>query len=300
MLSIVRRLPLLSLILVLAGPAQSLDFSNDLVLYEEDFEGETSFPTTPEVDLIAAGGMDGVLIPSFGSPTLSGTAISASVGSLVGDTIAITGPGLSSIGTDSFNLRGEFSGLSATTDADFFLGVEASFDSGEVDLGNAGVVLLVDNFSNFEAQLGVFERDGSLPGEFNNYLEVPVPSGASTALLAGAAFVLDFQIDRAAETVTASVDIDGFSPIIVGPMSLTVLSQTDPMTGPQQDILILAGTLVEVEFDSFRISQTQAAAMVPSLSPVSLALLAAALLGAAWHRSHNRSYDTHGSTTSSA
>jgi hypothetical protein len=176
----------------------------------------------------------------------------------------------------------------------------ASFDSGEVDTGEMLVVLRVDNSVNFEAVLIVAERDGSLPaGEFNNSLEVSVPSGAFTDLLAGAAFVLDLQIDRAAETVTGSIDIDGFSPIIVGPMSLTVLSPTDPMIQGTGLILQLsAGTLVEVEFDSFRISTTPA--MVPALSPVSLALLAAALLGAAWHLSHNRSYDTHGSRTSSA
>jgi hypothetical protein len=138
MRSIVRRLPLLSLILVLAGPAQSLDFSNDLVLYEEDFEGEASFPTTPEVDLIAAGGMFGILLPSGLPLTLSGTAISESI-SLPEDFLAIAGVPSNSIGTDSFNLRGELSGLSTITDA--FIIVGATFDSGEVDLGLAGVLL---------------------------------------------------------------------------------------------------------------------------------------------------------------
>ena len=102
---ILSRLTLLSLILVLAGPAQSLDFSNDQVLYEEDFEGETSFPTTPEVDAIAAGGMHGLSSPSLGVPTLSGAAVSASV-SASGDSLEIVEFGSNSIGTDSFNLRG--------------------------------------------------------------------------------------------------------------------------------------------------------------------------------------------------
>jgi hypothetical protein len=298
MLSIVRRRPLLSLILVLAGPAKSLDFSNDLVLYEEDFEGETSFPTTPEVNTIAAGGMGGFYLPSFLPPTLSGTAISESVPGLEdGDFqvgAIINPPG--TIGTDSFNLRAEFSALSHEGQSpdpsviDLFVG--ATFDSGEVSRGSAILSLRVDNFSTFEAQLIVCERDGSIPVECNNSLEVPVPTDAVAALFAGAVFVLDCQIDRAAETVTGSIEIDGFSPIIVGPMSFTVLSQTDPIINPLQSLFLDTGTsvetdtLVEVEFDSFRISQTQAAAMVPSLSPVSLALLAAALLGAMayWRR----------------
>jgi hypothetical protein len=290
-----------SLILVLAGPALSLDFSSDLVVYEEDFDGETSFSTTPEVDAIAAGGMDATSLPLSGVPILSGTAISASV-SASGDGVVVAAMGSNSFGTDSFNLRGEFSALSASLDASAVVVLDAAIDSGEAFQGGIEVVLRVDNPGALVARLLVTERDGSTLGpDRDNLLEVSVPTDALAALLAGAAFVLDCQIDRAAETVTGSIDIDGFSPTIVGPMSLNFLSQTDPMTFARQVLALPTGTgtLVEVEFDSFRISQSQATIMVPALSPASLALLAAALLAAVWHRSHNRSTDTHGSTTSS-
>ena len=307
MRSILLRLPLLSLILVLAGPTQSLDFSNDLVLYYEDFEGETSFPTTPEVDLIEAGGMFGISYTAIGTsvPTLSGTAVSASVSSdSYGDSleeVIVT----ESLGTDSFNLRGEYSGLSASLDAIAELHLDATLrDIVEQTIGDIGLRLIIDSVGGF-AVLRVVERDGTLPAhELNNFLDVLVPPLAYDALLAGAAFVLDCQIDRAAETVTASIDIDGFSPTIVGPMSFTVVPQTKPLewarTTLELSVFPFPVIEVEVEIDSFRISRTQAAVMVPALSSVSLALLAAALLGAAWHLSHNRSYDTHGTTTSSA
>lgn len=307
MRSILRRLPLLSLILVLAGPAQSLDFSNDLVLYYEDFEGETSFPTTPEVDLIAAGGLFGISYSPIGTdvPTLSGTAVSASVSSASSEVFLESVIVTESLGTDSFNLRGEYSGLSASLDAIAELHLDATVrDIVEERVGEIGLRLIIDNVGGFGV-LRVVERDGTLPAqELNNFMDVLVPPLAYDALLAGAAFVLDCQIDRAAETVTASIDIDGFSPTIVGPMSFIVVPQTEPLEWPRATLELPVYPFpvieAEVEFDSIRISRTQPAVLVPALSPVSLALLAAALLGAAWHLSHNRSYDTHGTTTSSA
>lgn len=57
---ITRRLGLaVVLVAIYAMPALSLDFSNDRFVYREDFNGEISFPTTVEVDLIAAGGLRG-------------------------------------------------------------------------------------------------------------------------------------------------------------------------------------------------------------------------------------------------
>ncbi len=57
---IARRLGLAAVIVAIyAMPALSLDFSNDRFVYREDFNGEISFPTTVELDLIAAGGLRG-------------------------------------------------------------------------------------------------------------------------------------------------------------------------------------------------------------------------------------------------
>lgn len=286
-----RRLDLVVLfVAICAMPARSLDFSSDLVLYEENFNGEVSFPITPEVDDIAAGGLIGFSESAggFGAPpTLTGTAVheSVSASSTFAEGLIFLS---NSIGTASFNLRGEFAGLSASLDTQAFIQLAANIDTGAINVGGIQTILLIqdDVMGGLKASINVVEADGTLPSGFNNFLEVPLAASETSALLAGAAFVLDCQIDRGAETVTGSIDISGFPSITVGPMSLFFVSPTDPVVGVGQQLTVNlpggpTGTLVEVDFDTFRISRTQPT-LVPLLSPSTVPLLVALLLGTAW------------------
>ncbi len=49
-----------TLALIWAMPARSLDFASELLVYQEDYQGEFTYPTTPEVNEIGAAGLEAV------------------------------------------------------------------------------------------------------------------------------------------------------------------------------------------------------------------------------------------------
>ena len=290
---ILSRLSLLALILILAGPAQSLDFSGDLLVYREDFEGEISFPTTPEVDQIAVGGLLGGSDPGLlgPPPPLTGTSVHESAS----DTTTIVEAVLfvsSSLGTDSFSSRGEFSGLSVPEDMSAGLSINflfpavppEGFPSIAVNVGLDG------GNTSFSipaaASILVAETDGMGLFPSVNSVELSLPAAETVALLGGAAFVLDLRADRVAETVTASIDITGFPTHTVGPMPLLLIDDAAEVFAMTQGLFLVSsfaappGTLVEVDLDAFEIYLPPPP--VPALSPGSISLLAALLLGTAW------------------
>jgi hypothetical protein len=272
----------------------SFDFSTDLVLYEEDFESEVAYPTTPEVDLLFAGGMIGTEdqggAPGPAPPILTGTSVRESVAlqspfdpsdpftervDLVSD----------SIGLGSYNMTGEFSGLSETADAEAFVALVSQIDDGEAILGQIDVLLAVTGGDGGPpvAQLAIAEEDGVSPSGFDDFRTVDLSTAEASALIAGTPFVLKLQVDRPNGFGFASIQTDGFPIQIAGPLQFSTITTAGTFEGAGQFLTIalpggLVGTLVEVDLESFQISRTQPATPVPTLSWIGLAPLATALL----------------------
>lgn len=293
--SILSRLSLLTLILILAGPAQSLDFSNDILVYREDFEGEISFPTTPELDQISIGGLLGgsdtdLLGPP---PPLTGTSVHESASdttTLVEGVYFVS----DSLGADSFSSRGEFSGISVPVDTRALLTINFLFPLVPLqDYPMIAVRLDLDGgdtspVAPAAVSILVTESDGMTPppsGGFDNFVELSLPKAETAALLGGVAFFVDLRVDRVAENATASIHIEGFPTLTVGPMPILFIDDAAEVIGMTQGMYLSSslappGTLLEVDLDRFRVYLPPPP--VPALSPRSIPLLAALLLGTAW------------------
>lgn len=279
--------------------------SYDVLVYQEDFEGEASFPTTSEVDLIAAGGLSGgsdanLLGPP---PPLTGTSAHESISDLTTD-----GSGVfflsNTLGTDAFSLRGEFSGLSVPIDTEALVQLVADFPvpPGEVAFPMIGMWLRPNAGTASEApssSMALFESDGIPPpssGGVDNLIELSLPAAETAALLGGAAFALDFRADRVAETLTGSIQIPGFATHTVGPMALSFTSDTaEPIVVVQVLSFFFGasppGAVVEVDLDAFEVHQPSATQAVPTLWPGFMALLAALLVATTWSQTRSGSFE---------
>jgi len=278
------------LVAICAMPARSLDLSIDRLVYQEDFNGEISFPTTAELDLIAADGLRGgsdsdLLGPP---PSLTGTSVHESPSASTTLTEAVFFLS-STLDTASFSLRGEFSGLSLPSPARGILQLFGSFNilPGGTDLPSFAVWVVLNSEDlpvPASVSIAVVERDGIPPPTIgvDNFLELPLPAAETAALLAGAAFVVDFRADRVAETLTGSIDITGFPSHTVGPMPLLFIDDTADVIIAGQALILTSsppGTIVEVDVEAFEVYPIRA---VPVLSPGGMPLLVALLFGTAW------------------
>ena len=64
--------------ILVASPSHALDFSSSDLVYEETYAGESTFPTSPETDTLALGGLGGDSTnPSSFFPILNGTVVVA-------------------------------------------------------------------------------------------------------------------------------------------------------------------------------------------------------------------------------
>jgi hypothetical protein len=229
----------LSIILLGVSSSQALDLSSHSLVYQEDFEGEIGFPTTPEVNLLSIGanssvGVDGLNNP-FSPPFISGGVVVGSIHSEVptaGQNVHVP-----ATFSNSFGMRATFHGFS--------LGVPPA--DGQ---GSAGVVAafgpLLTPTSVVEASLGISRSFGSATGfAVVRYLEPPaapvttfvaISASAVSAVLSGASFTVDLAFDKSTMIATGSVDVAGvgvFTPSpadasgIAGITSSTPLSATN-------------------------------------------------------------------------
>ncbi len=165
-----RRLDLVVLfVAICAMPARSLDLSNDRLVYQEDFNGEISFPTTAELDLIAAGGLRGGSDSDLVGPppSLTGTSVHESLSASTTLTEAVFFLS-STLDTASFSLRGEFSGLSLPSPARGIFQLFGSFNilPGGTDLPSFAVWVVLNSEDlpvPASVSIAVVERDGIPP-----------------------------------------------------------------------------------------------------------------------------------------
>ncbi|MAG29621.1 MAG: hypothetical protein CL908_01860 [Deltaproteobacteria bacterium] len=255
------------LAIIIATPVASLDFSSLSLVYAEDYQGESVYLTTPELDAMSAGGMDGEgETPLGGSPkpgpVLTGTAARASLTTtapgaagfhamlLRNGTNFGPGPvGFRSRGSvDTFDLTPPVGSVSAT----FF--VYASFDTPSVASATVwGAVTLAHDSGTTTAALTLFEGDGG--GGIVPIGAVALPTAEAAALLVGAPFELDLIVDRDTLAATTSVEITGFPEHSAGPSTITVATPADPLYGGAQGLLATGfiPPLTEIDFTALEI-----------------------------------------------
>lgn len=204
-----------------ALPAWSLHHhaSSELV-YQEDYEGETDYPTTPEVNEILGSGLVGdSLSGPGGAPTLAGGVARASVSASGSFAQGVWLPA-SDFGKGPIGVSGDFSELNVSDDSAGSAIVEATFEATGGDIfvhayagaGRNGSGTLTDGF------LGI--RTGPAAGGPTTNLQIPLPAAETAALGGGAEFALHLGVDRDQALAEAVLEITGFSPLVVGPLAI--------------------------------------------------------------------------------
>lgn len=210
-----------------AAPAQALDFSGLTLIYQEDFEGETGFPTLPEVNTLSVGdnssiGLDGLNVP-FPALFISGGAAIGSIHSRV--PTAVQNVHVPATFSDSFGMRATFDSFS--------VGIAPADGSGA-----AGVVAVFGTLPNptsvISASIGIARNFGSTTGfvilEYEEPPASPVssvvalgPAGIS-AVLAGASFTVELIFDKDTLIATGSADIVGIGVITAPPLDVSAVA----------------------------------------------------------------------------
>lgn len=189
---------------LLSCEARALDFSGHQLVYEETYDGESSFPTSPEIDLQGFGGMTGGSSPNgSAAPTLAGGSARVDVALVLpsDDPVQFTQTVPTAIGAGTLGLRGGFAGVVRDPDGYTVLGYSATYSSSDriisasVHLTSLGAnleVRITDISSSFVANSGV-----------------SLAAGDAALIDAGGALTFDFEIDKATSTGTASVQVAG-------------------------------------------------------------------------------------------
>ena len=199
------------LVLTLAAPAAALDFSGVSLALSEDFQGETSSPTSPEVDLLDAEGV----FTEFGA-VLTGTHADLS-GNGAG---VVADPAVSTAGSD-LGFRFDFDDFTHTVDGQvLFWGIaELRGWGGSAPLVNLRFGLLASRTpGGVSVDLVLDETDG-----FNTLASTSVTLGPSKSadVFSGMAARVDAFIDHSAGTATAQLLLGGVAVATTPAITLT-------------------------------------------------------------------------------
>jgi len=201
---------LLGALLPLSVSALPLDESH--LVYREDLVGETAFPTTPDLNVIAAPGLGSV---SVASPPVS---LSGGAASIAWTVTGVAGPDAdsrgawldldlssSTLGARSVALRGRFENLSLvpaiphpTVSPQLSMGLRWQI----VDLPPYAVAFLVPTNDGDAPRFFLIARNADFSGGF---VTVVVPDAQAEEIRAGEATTIDLTIDHDALLVTAAL-----------------------------------------------------------------------------------------------
>ena len=211
----------------LALEANALDFRPGHLVYREDFEAESTYPTTPNLDFVSMGGATGFDFPvnaGGGGPELTGTAARAFLDALGAGFESVDFAAGSLVSSDA-GARVEFAGLTITGDGDFGAGVSAISNAANRGIG---VSVLLDQVG--ATATGTFRiAEDVIGGAVVVSSEVALSGAQVNALLAGDAFTIDLFFDRAGGAI-ASLSIEGFA----SPLELEIVLDAlhlSPLTG---------------------------------------------------------------------
>ena len=226
------------LVLLLAAaagsPAGALPFLAADEIYSEDFEAETGFPTSPEIDSLSIGGLEVYLGPIGNQPpdpTVSGGRVhlqtapfpdslqtpysangvrfgASGTSPALGVRIEAGAHSLSSVDTEWFGFEAEF--FQSTASVSFVSG-GISFE----DSGGGPVLSLVSQQTTF-----IFPGGGATTTNES----VPLSPALSNAVLSGAFYELDVFIDSDDSVLVTSLEMDGVGSAETPSLSLSGLA----------------------------------------------------------------------------
>lgn len=229
-LDLIRHL-LASLILLVAPASFALDFSNMVLVYSEDFGGETGFPTTPEVNTFSIGDNSGAIFD--GGPNLIGFLVP--VGGVVPMLISGEIPSananvlVSGTFTNSVGMRGVFKNFSigvAPADGLAEAGVGVWFGTLSMPTSSLSGTIFIDRTSG--AITGGILLQYSEPPAATVFSVTSLDTNELNAVLAGASFTVDLALDKDTLIATASVDIEGEGEFTATPFDLSAISGITP------------------------------------------------------------------------
>ena len=215
-----------------AALAQGFPVSDDLLIYEEDFQGESSLPTSPEVDLFGGGGLFAFTFNGGLPPVLTGTVARAEFPAAAAGDIAsslATQNVMPTLAVDTaIGLRGRYANL-VSSDLD---GTQVSLGADTVDtvLGtpsgftvNVGLLFFQDG-ATLRARMDITETDQLIPAIPSTLSEV-VPDSLAAAIDGGASFTLDLEVrpDASGGAAQASLEVDGLAPYTTAVLPLANL-----------------------------------------------------------------------------
>lgn len=195
---------------LVSGPASGL-IDHLVPIYSEDFEGESSFPTTPEFDPILLGGMSDLPIGnSSPSATFDGSNLSIGLSATAGPFFVeqlIAGPFSAFAPLMTVGARAVLSGYDATVN-----GVGQTF-AGLVLSGPGGVVTanlqrFVSSLNPADDLLGLVVSDLDLLTGATNSFDFVVLTGATRAAVeAGQAVEIELLFDGVSGSASAAATI---------------------------------------------------------------------------------------------
>ena len=205
---------------VIAGPAEAFDLSTLPQAFVEDFQGEVSSPTTPELDLLGTSGLtvDGTLTGSAAHLMVDLNVLNAANIATLLDTESV-----STHGSDT-GFRAEFVNFSLASDGTASLLVGANFKAvgpGSLSQIVAGVSVTTDSILGDFATLFIQEFNFNDPPNPLGSSEVALLTSDATAIVSGAKVRIDLFIDDSNQSVVAEIEINDV------PTSVAFLSLVD-------------------------------------------------------------------------
>jgi len=196
--------------------ASALTLDEARLVYREDFSGESTFPTTPESNTIAAPGLTAVTTgPSGSTVMLSGSAatVATSITGIGGETFDSAAGSVmldfsaSSVGAHSLGLRGRFEDLNAIPalpdiDVRPSANVALGWNVLPGDLPPFAVAGVVPWDDGFGQRFYLLTRNADL-STANAF--VGLPADQTAQIRAGAPFTIDLIVDHEALLVKASL-----------------------------------------------------------------------------------------------
>jgi cysteine-rich repeat protein len=228
------------LLLLSSAPSLALDLSGYTLVYQEDFEGETAFPTTPEVNLLSIGPNSAAVFD--GNEQLV-SVVSSISGGVVGAFIqsvfptAVMNMDVPSTFANSFAMRGNFIGFEfdfPPSDGSGATGVIAAFgpmvNGDPTAVVSTGIALA--RISSVETGSLVVRYEEPLKAPIST--SIPLSASAVSAVLSGAAFTTDLVFDKTTMIATGSVDIAGIGEVAAPPVdasSIAAITPSSPLIG---------------------------------------------------------------------
>ena len=237
-----------------ASPSQALDFTDQILVYHEDFVGETTFPTSPEVNLLSAGAASSAGVDGnsnfFGGMGISGGVVVSSIHSEVPS--AIQNFSVPSNFSSSFGMRSTFDSFSlglAPADGQGSVGVGAAFGPfvGSPPTGAVSAEVQISRISGSTTGFVVVRYFGSSSVTLDLTF-VALSAGATSAVLGGTPFTVDLAFDKTTMIATASVDIAGVGVTTAPPLDASGVATITSST-PLVATVLFAQEDLGLDFD---------------------------------------------------